>query len=125
MTGIPRASTAIVGAAVGGMGNGEGRTSLEILSEAVHKVLEDAGMKLGDVDGLFTGSSFHYMATLSTAEYLGIQPRFSDSNMVGGASFHSQLIPAALALNAGLIDVALICFGSNQGMGEFGSSQLF
>ncbi len=117
MTGIPRASTAIVGAALGGLGNGEGRTSLEILGEAVHKALEDAGLKLGDVDGLFTGSSFHYMPTLSTAEYLGIQPRFSDSNMVGGSSFHSHLIPAALALNAGLIDVALICYGSNQGTG--------
>ena len=117
MTGIPRASTAIIGAAVGGMGNGEGRTSLEILGEAVHNALADAGLKLSDVDGLFSGSSYHFMPTLSAAEYLGIQPRFSDSNMVGGSSFHSHLIPAALALNAGLIDVALICYGSNQGSG--------
>jgi acetyl-CoA acetyltransferase len=118
-----RGSVAIVGAALAGIGEAPGCTALDILAEAARQAVADAGLKMSDVDGLLTGSSFHFMPTLSAAEYLGIRPRFSDSNMVGGSSFVSHLIPAMLALNAGLCDVALICYGSNQrtGFGKLAS----
>src|SRR3546814_8314504 len=48
------------------------------------------------------------------AEYLGIQPKITDNNRLGGASFMSHVMWAALALDAGLCDVALITYGSNQ-----------
>ncbi len=74
----------------------------------------DAGIELGQVDGLMTGTSLHFLPTLSVAEYLGIRPTFIDGTMIGGSSFVEHLIPAALALEAGLCQVALICYGSNQ-----------
>lgn len=114
MTRSLRGKTAIVGIGLGGLGEAPGRQPLEILAEATHEALADAGLSLADVDGLFTGSAFHFLPTLSVGEYLGIRPRFSDGSMIGGSSFVAHLLNAALALDAGLCDVALIAYGSNQ-----------
>ncbi len=112
-----RGAAAIVGVGLSGLPSAPERTAMEILAESVHRALDDAGLKLGDIDGLFTGSSYHFLPSLSVAEYLGLKPKFQDTTMVGGSSFVGHLLNAALALNAGLCDVALICYGSNQGSG--------
>jgi len=112
-----RGAAAIVGVGLSGLPSAPERTAMEILAEAVHRALDDAGLKLGDIDGLFTGSSYHFLPSLSVAEYLGLKPKFQDTTMVGGSSFVGHLLNAALALHAGLCDVALICYGSNQGSG--------
>src|SRR5690606_13842708 len=67
-----------------------------------------------DVDGLFIGLPDDYLSGLSFTEYLGIAPRLTDNNRTGGSSFLTHAIHAALALEAGLCDVALIAYGSNQ-----------
>jgi len=112
-----RGAAAIVGASLGGVPMAPGRGALEILGEAVHGALADAGLKLSDVDGLFTGSSYHFLAGLSVAEYLGIHPKFCEATMVGGSSYVGHLLTAAMALHTGQCEVALICYGSNQGSG--------
>lgn len=112
-----RGTAAIVGASLGGVPMAPGRSALEILGEAVHGALADAGLKLSDVDGLFTGSSYHFLAGLSVAEYLGLKPKFCEATMVGGSSYVSHLLTAAMALHTGQCEVALICYGSNQGSG--------
>ena len=112
-----RGAAAIVGASLGGVPMAPGRSALEILGEAVHGALADAGLKLSDVDGLFTGSSYHFLAGLSVAEYLGLKPKFCEATMVGGSSYVSHLLTAAMALHTGQCEVALICYGSNQGSG--------
>lgn len=79
-------------------------------SEAALNALEDAGLALSDVDGLFTcGAGF--AASLQVAEYLGIQPKYTDSTSIGGSSFVVHVEHAAAAIAAGLIDVALITHG--------------
>jgi acetyl-CoA acetyltransferase len=112
-----RGAAAIVGASLGTPGPRPGFSALDILADAAHGALREAGLTLRDVDGLFVGSAYHYLSTLSVAEYLGIQPRFSDNNMVGGSSFVAHLLTAAMALQTGQCSVALICYGSNQGTG--------
>ena len=116
-TSLLRGAAAIVGASLGGVPMAPGRSALEILGEAVHGALADAGLKLSDVDGLFTGSSYHFLAGLSVAEYLGLKPKFCEATMVGGSSYVSHLLTAAMALHTGQCEVALICYGSNQGSG--------
>jgi acetyl-CoA acetyltransferase len=109
-----RGKTAIVGVATAGIGEAHGRTSIEILGEAVHLALADAGLKITDVDGLFCNTSVHAQPALSIGEYLGLHPKYSESSSIGGSSFIGYALTAAMALQAGLCDVALICYGSTQ-----------
>ncbi|MEM6945465.1 MAG: acetyl-CoA acetyltransferase, partial [Pseudomonadota bacterium] len=95
-------------------GEAPGRSAMELMAEAVGRALDDAGIDLGEVDGLFAATSFHSMAAMSLAEHLGIRPAFSDGSNIGGSSFMAQALMAAMALEAGLCNVAVIAYGSNQ-----------
>jgi len=48
---------------------------------------------------------------MATAEYLGIEPGFTDNTSVGGSSFVIHVAHAAAAIRAGFCDVALITHG--------------
>ncbi len=109
-----RGKVAVVGIGTAGTGEAPGRSAIELLAEAALAALDDAGLSLAEVDGLFTATSVHAFPTLSVGEYLGIRPRFFDGTNVGGASFEAHLLHAAIALEAGFCDVALIAYGSNQ-----------
>ncbi len=109
-----RGRTAVVGIGSAGMGEAPGRTAMELLAEASLAAIADAGLTLPDIDAIFAATSTHAFPTLSVAEYLGIRPRFFDGTNIGGSSFEMHLLQAALALDAGLCDAALICYGSNQ-----------
>jgi acetyl-CoA acetyltransferase len=87
---------------------------LDMMAKSAKRALDEAGIDKLEVDGLFSASSFYYMPTLSLGEYLGITPRYTDSTSIGGSSFVSFLMHAAAAINAGLCNVALICYGSSQ-----------
>ncbi len=109
-----RGKAAFVGASTGFISGSEARTPLEMMAHVARAAAEDAGLSLRAVDGLFVGMQSEFLSTLAFAEYLGIRPRFSDNNRVGGSSFLCHAEQAALALDAGLCDVALICYASNQ-----------
>lgn len=121
-----RGSCAVVGVGLGGLGEASGYSALEIMAQGICRALSDAGLTITDVDGLWASSSFHSLPNLSVAEYLGIHPRHSDGAMIGGASPVNHLLSACLALEAGLCDVALICYGSNQrsGFGKLTSGSM-
>ncbi|GMV01160.1 MAG: putative lipid transfer protein or keto acyl-CoA thiolase Ltp2 [Burkholderiales bacterium] len=91
-----------------------GLDPLEMIADVASSAAADAGISLREVDGLFTGMQSEFLSTLAVGEYLGLRPRFSDNNRVGGSSFLCHTLQAALALDAGLCDVALICYASNQ-----------
>lgn len=112
-----RGSAAIVGTGMAGIGEAPGRTHLELLAEATAKALDDAGLKLTDVDGLFTANLVNFFPTLTVGEYLGLKPKIAESTNLGGASFIDYALKAAMAIRAGLCDVALICYGSNSRTG--------
>ncbi len=109
-----RGKSAIVGTGHAGFGEAHGLTSYDIMAQAGLAALEDAGLSLSDVDGLFCTMMEDSMPALMAAEYLGIEPRFIDGTMTGGSSFVNYLTTATMALEAGLCDVALIVYGSNQ-----------
>jgi len=109
-----RGKTAIVGIGAAGLGEAPGFSAIELLGQAALKAIADAGLQVGDIDAIFAATSSHAFPTLSVAEYLGIRPAFFDGTNVGGASFEMHLLQASLALQAGLCNAALICYGSNQ-----------
>src|SRR3546814_6526609 len=88
--------------------------SSDVCSSDLAKALDDAGLTLAQVDGLFTSNLVNFMPALTVTEYLGIKPKYVDGTNIGGSSFLDHAIAAASALNNGLCDVALICYGSNQ-----------
>ena len=111
---FPRGRSAIVGAATFGIGEAPGLSSMELAVSASVLALEQAGLQPAAVDGLFSGLPDDFLSGLSLAEYLGISPRVTDNNRTGGSSFLTHAMWAALAIDAGQCDVALIAYGSNQ-----------
>ena len=109
-----RGKSAIVGMATAGVGEAPGFSAMELLGQAAVKAVNEAGLKMQDIDGVFAATSSHAFPTMSVVEYLGLKPRFFDGTNVGGSSFEMHLLQATLALEAGLCDAALVCYGSNQ-----------
>jgi acetyl-CoA acetyltransferase len=112
---LTRASVAIVGAAESDLGLcAQGTSALDLMAQASYRALTDAGLKLSDVDGLFSASTQIRFTTLALAEYLGIQPRYQDNTQIGGSSFLSHVTHAMAAIEQGLCTVALVAYGSTQ-----------
>lgn len=111
---FPRGKSAIVAAATYGMGEAPGRSSMDLAVSASLGALDQIGLKPSDVDGLFIGLPDDFLSGLTFAEYLGIAPRLTENNRTGGSAFLTHAMWAALAIEAGQCDVALIAYGSNQ-----------
>lgn len=109
-----RGKAACVGAATFGQGEAPGWTALEMMGKASLMALEDAGVPISGVDGVWAATAVHAMGSMSLAEHLGVVPTYSSGSNIGGSSFMSHVLDAAILLDAGLIDTALIAYGSNQ-----------
>jgi acetyl-CoA acetyltransferase len=89
------------------------KTEFQIMAESARGALEDCGLQLSDVDGLFAASmSMGAMGIVDLAEYLNLKPNYVDGTNIGGSSFVAHVNHAAAAINAGLCQVALILYGS-------------
>ena len=114
---FPRGRAAIAGLATYGLGEAPGFSSIELAAKAGLIAVVDAGLTLPQVDALFICLPDDFFAGLSFAQYLGLSPRFTDNNRTGGSAFMSHVATAAMMLDAGYIDCALIAYGSNQRSG--------
>ncbi len=89
------------------------KTESQIMAECARGALDDCGLSLQDVNGLFAaGIGMGIMGVVSLAEYLNIKPDYLDGTNIGGSSFVSHVSHAAAAINAGMCEVALILYGS-------------
>src|SRR5262245_28802866 len=112
---LKRASAAIVGVAESDLGHvAEGLSVIDLMAQGVHRALDDCGLKLKDVDGLFSATTQSRLSVVALAEYLGLNPRFMDSTIVGGSSFEYHVAHATAAIQLGLCNVAVIAYGSTQ-----------
>lgn len=111
--GFPRGQTAIVGASTYGIGKCPGVSAVDMAAKASLLALKDAGIALSEVDAIYTSAPYEALGGMELAEYLGITPKVTDCNRTGGSAFEVYMQQAALALEAGLIDCALIAYGSN------------
>lgn len=108
-----RGAVAAVGVGLTAFGDLPGRSARENMAEAAFLALADAGINKNEVDALFTSNFPDTFPCLHLAEYLGIHPKLMDDSNIGGSVYVSQLQHAALAIQAGLCEVALIAMGSN------------
>ena len=112
---LKRGSVAVVGVAESELGQMAPHTNpMDLLGQATRRALDDCGLKLSDIDGIFASFTQLRMAPMVVAEYLGIRPDYFDGTQIGGASFMAHLAHAQCAIEAGLCDVALIAYGSTQ-----------
>lgn len=109
-----KADIAIVGAAESDLGYTPHLSPLEIMAQAAHRAMRDAGIRNNEVDAVFTATAQVTLPTLCLSEYLGIVPRYLDSTVHGGASNLSHIRHAIGAIRSGLCNVALIAYGSTQ-----------
>ncbi|MDA0302019.1 MAG: thiolase, partial [Chloroflexi bacterium] len=104
----PSMAAAIVGAAeshkIGYIEEGTTATLLHI--EAIMNVCKQTGIHPSEIEGVFsTGFS------PQIAEHLGIHPKYIDTTAVGGCSFVMHVHHALAAINAGIIDIAVVSHG--------------
>ena len=115
MSGLKRGSVAVVGAAESDLGQVAPHTSpLDMMAQATLRALDDCGLKLSDIDGIFSATSQVRLSPMALAEYLRMKPRYFDGTIIGGSSFMSHVAHAQGAIQAGLCEVALITYGSTQ-----------
>ncbi|MCP1471265.1 acetyl-CoA acetyltransferase [Sphingobium sp. OAS761] len=120
MTGFPRGRAAVVGAATFGIDSKPGYSAIELLAKAAFAAIADAGLAPSDIDAVFSMLPEDPFSAMSVPEYLGIRPRVVETTRTGGSAFQIQAMWAALALDAGLCNAVLICYGSNQRSGAGG-----
>ncbi|CAN5766979.1 thiolase [soil metagenome] len=108
-----RGAAAIVGVADAVSPTGQLDGSLRALEATMARdALDDAGLTLAEVDGVFAAVGPGWAPSLELAEYLGIQARWTDSTQVGGSSFEVHVEHAATAIALGLCEVALIVYAA-------------
>ncbi len=107
--------TAIVGVGATPQGALPGRTPLDLGIEAFKRAIADAGLRKGDVDGILTmpgttlpEGSLHY---LRFGEAVGINPRYTGSMTMGGATAGCLVQMAVMAISAGLATTVACIFG--------------
>lgn len=114
MAGMGRSAPVyIAGAAETPLGKVTDHSELSMVAVAAKEALAEAGLKLKDVDAVFT----NYMGeegSVQVGEYLGLRPRFAESSDMGGASFEFFVHHAMLAIAAGRCEAALIGYASRQ-----------
>jgi acetyl-CoA acetyltransferase len=108
------AEVSIVGAATAGIGWESRQSVAEIMADAAHKALDDAGLAVRDVDGLFAVTPYYWMPSVTLADQLGIQPKVTDSTNIGGASVVAHVGHAVRAIVSGQCEVAVIAYASTQ-----------
>ena len=87
---------------------------LDLMAQGTQRALADCGASLKDVDGLFCATAQARLSVLALAEYLGLQPAYIGSTIVGGSSFEYHVAHAAAAIALGLCNVAVVAYGSTQ-----------
>lgn len=116
-----RGKTVIAGVGHTAFGKLAGRSTLSMNVEAIRNALADAGIGKSQVDGLFVKfptSKFEMMYGQKLAETLGIVPRIGGVWDQGGASNISMIGYAAMAIDAGQCDFALVCLADNPATGS-------
>lgn len=105
-------NVAIVGVAESDFGTVPDKTVHELHAQAAVRAIADAGIARDEIDGLFSCGHSDQLHVLQLAEYLGLQPRFLDSTLVGGSSWETFVEHAVLALQAGRCSTALLVYAS-------------
>lgn len=117
---------AIVGVGYTPQGKVPGRSALSFHLEAARNAIEDAGLKIEEVDGLLIQPTIGDPSITAplVAQYLGVRARFLAAVDSFGASANCQAQIAAMAVVHGMADYVVCTYGENarSGISEYGTA---
>lgn len=123
---VAREQIVIAGIGQTAFGKLEGRSTLSLNAEAIAAALADAGIGKDCVDALlvkYPTSQFETIYAHKVAETIGIQPRICGVLDQAGAANASMIAYAAMAIDAGQCEVAVVSFADNPKTGSRAASQ--
>ena len=91
-----RGKVAIVGIGQSPVGKVPGRSPLWLAADAARKAIADAGLAKFDIDGVLSSHAFaspFHRFSVAFSEYFGIQPTFSNTLQVSGATAATNTPP--------------------------------
>jgi acetyl-CoA acetyltransferase len=106
----------IVGVGVSRFGKLQGVSTMGFTLEASKRAIEDSGLERDEIDGVLVmmpaimGEQHGWSARV--ASYLGIEPTFSATMDLGGATACGSVQTAAAAIDAGYCKTVLCCFAT-------------
>jgi acetyl-CoA acetyltransferase len=119
-----RPSAVIAGIGHTAYGAHEGRSTVSLNVEAIRNALADAGVEKDAVDALFLKyptSNFEFTYGQKVAEAIGLQPRIGGVWDQAGAANVGAISFAALAIEAGQCEIAVVSFADNPKTGSRGA----
>lgn len=111
----------ISGVGLTAYGKHSGRSTLDLMSEAASRALDDAQLERGDIDGLICGYSTtmpHLMLSTLFAEHFGFQPRYAHALLLGGATGFAMAMAAHLVIESDAAKNVLVVAGENRLTGK-------
>lgn len=111
----------VTGSGLTRYGRHEGRSTLDLMSEAATLALADAALERGDIDGLLCGYSTtlpHIMLATVFAEHFGLSPKYAHAIQVGGATGFALVMLAHLLVGSGAARRILVVGGENRMTGQ-------
>ncbi|HAL38313.1 MAG TPA: thiolase [Polaromonas sp.] len=111
----------ITGSGLTRYGRHDGRSTLDLMSDAVDLALVDAGLVRADIDGLICGYSTtlpHLMLSTVFAEHYGLRPRYAHAIQLGGATGFALVMLAHLLVTSGAAKRVLVVGGENRMSGQ-------
>jgi acetyl-CoA acetyltransferase len=115
---FPRSQAAVVGIGCTEFSRNSGVSVFTLAARAVKSAVADAGLKIGDIDGLATFGTNDSIAPNILAPALGLKNlNFYVDQWYGGSVSMSVLGQAALAVSAGVAD-CVVCYRAINGRSE-------
>jgi acetyl-CoA acetyltransferase len=111
-----RGKVAVIGIGLSPVGKVPGKSPLWLAADAAKKALADAGIQKREIDGVLSShamaSPFHRFS-VAFSEYFGIQPTFSNTLQVSGATAATMFNIGAAAIHGGLAKTMLVVAGDS------------
>ncbi|MGE4242460.1 thiolase C-terminal domain-containing protein [Ramlibacter sp.] len=106
-----RGKIAVIGIGQSEVGKVPGMSPLALAASAAGRAVADAGIAKQDIDGVLSchafASPFHRFS-VAFSEYFGIQPTFSNTLQVSGATAATMFNIAAAAIHGGLAETVMV-----------------
>ena len=111
----------ISGVGLTAYGKHPGQNTLDLMSDAASRALDDAQLERGDIDGLICGYSTtmpHLMLSTLFAEHFGLRPRYAHAIQLGGATGFAMAMAAHLVIESDAAKRILVVAGENRLTGQ-------